>query len=139
RNFKDANPEGLDEAIDIAKKFVVDHSHNYDSIIVGGFSQGAMISSYLCAHLPKVISAIFFSGVLVAQDKLMTLLDGKKSLPFFQSHGKQDPVLSYSEATMLYELLKLYGWQGELVPFDGAHEIPMPVINKASLFLSKFA
>ena len=48
-----------------------------------------------------------------------------------------DPVLNFNEAMSLFELLKLNRYQGEFVSFDGAHEIPYPVINKLGEFLER--
>ena len=56
--------------------------------------------------------------------------------PFFQSHGKNDPILSYQGAKSLFELLKLCGHEGEFVSFDGAHEIPEKVLMKSKDFIN---
>jgi phospholipase/carboxylesterase len=63
--------------------------------------------------------------------------EGKKPVPFFQSHGKQDPVLNFAESMKLFELLKLNRFQGEFVPFDGAHEIPINVIHKVKDYINR--
>lgn len=136
RNFKDLTPPGMQEAIIVLKEFIQPIANDYDEVILGGFSQGAMLTSHLCSEIDKVKAALLFSGVLVAQDELIKKLDHSPAFPFFQSHGKSDPVLNYAEATQLFELLKLYRWRGDFIGFDGAHEIPMNVIEKASRFLS---
>ena len=35
----------------------------------------------------------------------------------------------------LFELLKLYKWQGEMHNFHGGHEIPMDIILKSAQFI----
>jgi phospholipase/carboxylesterase len=45
-----------------------------------------------------------------------------------QSHGRQDPLLPYSGAETLRDLLLDAGVDLQFVPFDGQHEIPLPVL-----------
>lgn len=138
RNFKDIIPEGMDLAMSLLTEFINERTDDYEDIVIGGFSQGAMLASHLSTFIPKTKAALLFSGVLVAQSKLQERLEeNKTTLRFFQSHGKQDPILNFAEAGDLYELLKLYRWQGEFVPFNGAHEIPLAVIQKAQAFLKQ--
>ncbi len=138
RRFEDKNPKEFQEALSLANKFVQSLSSQYDEVIIGGFSQGAMVSSHLSGMDIKNLKAlILFSGTLLAKDSLIEKLEGKDSIPFFQSHGKVDPVLNFDESMKLFELLKLCRFQGEFVPFDGAHEIPPIVIRKSIEFLAR--
>lgn len=137
RVFSSITPNGFNEAVQSTLHFLDKVTADYDEVILGGFSQGAMITSHLAPLLKKIKAAILFSGVLVASETLEVKLKNSSSLPFFQSHGKIDPLLNYNEAKELFELLKLYRWQGEFVPFQGGHEIPMDVLVKARNFLSR--
>ena len=87
--------------------------------------------------IEKQKGLILFSATLIAKDLLMDSLEGKKPVPFFQSHGKQDPVLNFAESMKLFELLKLNRFQGEFIPFDGAHEIPQIVVTKVSEYINR--
>jgi phospholipase/carboxylesterase len=99
RNFEDKCPDEFKTSIDLAKVFIDSISKDYDEIIIGGFSQGAMVSSHLCSFgFEKLKGLILFSGTLIAKDMLLDGLEGKKPVPFFQSHGKQDPVLNFAES-----------------------------------------
>ena len=138
RKFEDKNPKEFQEALVLANKFVQNLSKEYDEVIIGGFSQGAMVTSHLSGmDIKSLKGLILFSGTLLAKDSLIEKLDGKDAVPFFQSHGKMDPVLNFDESMKLFELLKLCRFQGEFVPFDGAHEIPPIVINKVVQFLDR--
>lgn len=138
RSFEDKCPEEFKSALSLAKIFIESISKDYDEIIIGGFSQGAMVCSHLSGSgFKKQKGLILFSGTLIAKDLLLDTLEGKKPVPFFQSHGKQDPVLNFAESMKLFELLKLNRFQGEFIPFDGAHEIPQIVVNKVSEYINR--
>lgn len=138
REFGDANPPELATAINKGQIFFNFLAEKYNNICLGGFSQGAMVTSHLALqNSEKVSGLILFSGNLIAKQQLIKLGEDSSKFPFFQSHGKQDPILSYSGAKDLFELLKLCGYSGEFVSFDGMHEIPMGVLNKVKVFLEK--
>ena len=141
RNFEDKCPPAFLSSLELAKKFLRSIALQYDEIIIGGFSQGAM----LCVHLlgegveqSKVKGALLYSTTLLAREKLLKDLTQVSPVPFLQSHGKQDPLLDYNVAMNLFELLKLYRFEGEFVGFAGQHEIPQLVINKTQEFLKKY-
>jgi phospholipase/carboxylesterase len=137
RSFEDKEPVEFLRALPLMKTFIDELSKEYDSIIIGGFSQGAMVSSHITSeNFDKQIGLILFSGTLLAKDRLIDSLENVKPMPFFQSHGKMDPVLNYNEAMKLFETLKLCRLQGEFVSFDGAHEIPYPVVSKVGKYIN---
>ena len=107
----------------------------YDKVIFGGFSQGAILSSHVFYQLnfaPKAL--LLLSGFLVAPSAFPTIPDIQK-VPFFQSHGTQDPVLPVGGARKLFDKLSDMGLKGQWVPFSGGHEIPMNVIADLQKFL----
>ncbi len=59
-------------------------------------------------------------------------------LPVFQSHGQQDPLLSFQAAEDLNEAMGAAGLATQWVPFRGGHELPMPVLKGLGEFLSDF-
>ena len=136
RKFADKRSDEFDQSQTIVKEFCQHIKTKSNKFIIGGFSQGAMLASHLAGQL-DINALILFSGTLIDKDALMQKLDGIKPIPFFQSHGKSDMVLEYSQAMDLFELLKLYKLPGEMVSFNGGHEIPMEVIDKARQFLAK--
>jgi len=56
-------------------------------------------------------------------------------LAIFQSHGRQDRELSFSAAESLHSDLSAAGAQITWVPFDGGHEIPLPVLRALKKFI----
>lgn len=133
RNMDEEVPEGYDEVLNKLEKFVKEISHNYEKVIIGGFSQGAMCASHLLMRLEKLSGVILLSGNLVNQKALLK----KGTIPFYQSHGKGDAVLSFAGAQRLSKKLNDLGYQGSLDSFEGGHEIPMSVVNNVSAFLDR--
>jgi phospholipase/carboxylesterase len=137
RSFADKCPQEFLDALAKMETFVLNVTKEYDHVILGGFSQGAMLATHVGSRLKKVDALMLFSGTLIANEILDNALAKSKAKPFIQSHGKSDPLLNYADAKKLFELLKLHGFNGEFVPFQGAHEIPMPVIAKVNDFIKE--
>ena len=73
-------------------------------VYLAGFSQGAMMSLDMAMAYPQDIKgAAILSGILLNED-LVEDSDAKPQL--FVSHGKKDPVLTYSMAEKMITLLK---------------------------------
>lgn len=139
RKFSDVYPESLHSSVQKMAIFCRNTLVKYDEIHLGGFSQGAMVSSHVMGEdISNLKSLSLLSGNLVGAKKIEEKLSGKKQFRFFQSHGAHDPVLAYDQAKDLFEHLKLLGHQGEFVSFNGGHEIPLEVISKWNLFLGSY-
>lgn len=134
RVFADKCPEEFLQALDKLQTFLEHLSHQYENVILGGFSQGAMLASHLGMRNEKVKAMILFSSTLLAKELLQKFM---RQIPFFQSHGTVDPLLGFEQAQKLYELFSQHGLKGEFVSFNGGHEIPMPVINKLNSWLGE--
>ena len=133
RNMDDDKPQNADAVLEKLETFVKEVSKNYEKVILGGFSQGAMCTSHLLMRVEKLAGVILLSGNLVYQQGLTK----KGHIPFYQSHGRQDPVLGYPGAERLTKKLNDLGYQGSLDSFSGGHEIPMQVVHNVSKFLDQ--
>lgn len=131
RNMDNDVPENAEKTLDQLTDLVKTISEKYEKVIIGGFSQGAMCSSHLMMRLEKLTGVILLSGNMVNQ----VGLNKKGTIPFYQSHGRQDPILSYEGAQRLTKKLNDLGYPGSLDSFDGGHEIPMQVVHNVSKFL----
>ncbi len=108
-------------------------------IILGGFSQGAVLSIETALHSPHPIAGLLiFSGTLVHESMWRHLAPKQKGTPFFQSHGTQDPLLPLISAEELSKILIESGFKGQLHTFQGGHTIPQSILNKLALFLNSF-
>lgn len=136
-DFTQIRPPGLDLSRKLISELIF--HLNPEKLILGGFSQGAMVATDLAMHEPGVVDGlILYSGVLLDQPGWSRLVTGLKGKRFIQSHGTADQVLPFSAGQRLYELLKSGGAEGSLVSFPGAHEIPMPVLKKTQEFFNSF-
>ncbi len=57
----------------------------------------------------------------------------------FQSHGRQDRELSFSAAQALAADLATAGASHTFLPFEGGHEIPLPVLRALKKFVRTVA
>lgn len=106
--------------------------------ILGGFSQGAMLSCEVALRSDvELAGLVLLSGNLVAKDWWLPQMSSRAGLPVFQSHGRQDAVLSFAGAEALRDALVDGGLEVGFHGFSGGHEIPMPVIDALEAFLSR--
>ncbi len=143
RDLSSISPNGIDEAsqkvVSMLNEIVKEREISYQDIIIGGFSQGAMLSTDICLQAEETFAKLLIlSGTLLRKEKWSELIPLKAGMPFFQSHGNQDPLLPFNLAEQLYSLLCDGNWQGNFVPFAGGHEIPDQVITtlKQTIFIT---
>ena len=104
--------------------------------VLGGFSQGAMLACDVALRSPRPLAGlVLLSGTLVSQREWEPLMPKRKGLRVLQSHGNQDPLLPFSQAERLRDLLKGAGMVVDWNSFRGGHEIPEAVLNRLSTFL----
>lgn len=109
-----------------------------DKMILGGFSQGAIMALNLALRMnPPPQALVIMSGALFPQeilDKEKHTFSKKSS--FFQCHGKTDPLLLYSEAKKVCDFLHDLEWKGHFISFNSGHEIPHAVLLQVQEFIS---
>lgn len=106
-------------------------------LVLGGFSQGAMLScDYLLQHeaIP-VAGLVLMSGSRLAFDEWEPRLARMHGLPTFLSHGTRDDDLSFGAGMALEMALRRAGARTEWLPFEGGHEIPLVVWRGLKRFL----
>lgn len=137
-NFAEYLPKGLDEAAVAVQKLVESMELNHESVILGGFSQGAMVSCHAALTKLKPVKALLqLSSTLIARKLWLSKLGERKDLAIFQSHGLLDPVLPFEAAEKLSEIFQKHQNIAEFHPFQGGHEIPAPIIGSLSKFLTQ--
>jgi phospholipase/carboxylesterase len=106
-----------------------------ESLIIGGFSQGAMVAlDVALAAAPVVDKVAVLSGVLLA-DSLPALRAPGPKPAVFVSHGRRDGVLSFDGGERCQQLLAAHGVPVTWRPFDGDHEIPAGIVEELRAFL----
>lgn len=137
RDMKGSVPPELDSTLAMLEHFVSEVSKKHKTVILGGFSQGAMCTSHLAMKESlKLDGIVLLSGGLLAEEKFPK---AARALPFYQSHGTQDPILSIDGARDLEKKLHSMNFSGKLHEFRGGHEIPASVIHEVKSFLKQFA
>lgn len=141
-DFSATEPPGLRRAREMAKEMIAKLNVPPERLVLGGFSQGAMLATELVLGAEKPLAGlVILSGTLVnasAWEPMAAELSKKKpGFAFFQSHGAHDPVLSIAMAERLERTLRKAGLQGQLMRFHGGHEIPPEVLIQLGGFLRK--
>jgi phospholipase/carboxylesterase len=107
-----------------------------DKLVLGGFSQGAMVALDVALHREKRVAGVIeLSGTLIAEAAWAPLMPKLAGLPVLMSHGRADALLPYAVAEALRDKLTRAGALVEWLPFVGGHEIPMAVVAAAGKFL----
>ena len=107
-----------------------------ERLVLGGFSQGAMLSCDHALHHGRPLAGLgLLSGAYVAEEEWAPRFPARRGLRVFQSHGRRDPLLAFESAEALRGAMEEAGWQVHWTPFGGAHEIPMPVLEAFGAFL----
>jgi len=133
RDMSHQKPPALEQARTMARQMLSEFGASWSSVVLAGFSQGAMLATALALHAEDAPLGLgILSGTVLDAATWQDLAPKRKGLAFFQSHGTQDPLLSVEAAHRLHTLLTNAGLEGELIEFRGAHEIPMVVLEKFS-------
>lgn len=142
RDLSQDIPKGLAPARETMLAFlkVVEQQFSADprKTILGGFSQGAMLSCDVMLRSTQPYAGLIqLSGTLLATQEWTPLLQKRKGLPVFQSHGIQDEILPYVGAEALRDTLTHAGFSVEWHSFRGGHEIPRAVLQRLGPFITK--
>ncbi len=111
-------------------------------VVLAGFSQGAMtaVEALLVAE-DTPAALVVLSGSPIDETRWAELFDSyaerhqERIVHYFQTHGTGDPILSYSEARRLNEMMTRAGLTGEFHHFPGGHWIPDDLLWSLSEFL----
>lgn len=129
-------PETLPELLPQVLSMIQQLKKPWSEIILGGFSQGAMLATELYLSAPETpLGLISFSGSLISKPSWKEKLKNRSGQKIFLSHGESDPVLPPKGTQQLIELMRLNQLQTEFVSFRGGHEIPMNVCERAQKYL----
>jgi phospholipase/carboxylesterase len=135
-DFTSVRPPAMDASAELVYDVVF--NLNSEKLVLGGFSQGAMISTEVTLSNPNDVNGlVILSGAMLDQANWTKMAQNLKGKRFMQSHGSNDPVIPIAAAQKLYDMLKGAGLDGQFTGFSGGHEIPMPVLQKAAKFVAE--
>lgn len=106
-------------------------------LVIGGFSQGAMLSMDVALRDPsrELAGVVQLSGTLLAAEEWVPRMKARKGMRVFQSHGDADPILPYAIAEQLRDELKAAGVNVTFDPFHGPHTISPRTLMHLSTWL----
>jgi phospholipase/carboxylesterase len=110
-----------------------------EKIVLGGFSQGAMLSLDVALSSDEPLAGlVLMSGTHIAAGEWATFLakGARRAMPVFMSHGTDDPLLPFTTAERLRDVLLSHELRVEWHAFRGEHGIPPEVMRALGPFLS---
>jgi phospholipase/carboxylesterase len=133
--FRKACPDGLHESRARLIALLTDAGKHFgltaDRFVLGGFSQGAMLTTDVALRLKKAPAGLcILSGALIDEAEWRRLALERGPITVLQSHGKQDSILPFPMAAALRDLLLEAGADLDFVSFNGDHEIPLEVLHR---------
>ncbi len=138
RDFSKETSKGFFKAAEMASEMIRQMKIPWNKIILGGFSQGAMLATELYLKAPEAPAGlVIMSGTLVNQDEWTRLIPARTGKKFFLSHGQMDQVLDHKQAQKLETLFTQGGMKGALLSFRGGHEIPAQVLAKIGTYIDE--
>lgn len=139
RDLSQDVPEGLAEAREKVNAMLDALASERPSsrLVLGGFSQGAMLSLDVALRAPprKLAGLVQMSGTIIAEREWKPLLSGRKELKVFQSHGRADAILPFAAAERLSKMLSDAGLEVAFDPFHGPHTIPAQTLRRLSAWI----
>ena len=113
-----------------------DHGVRRSRLILGGFSQGAMLATEVALASEQPFAGLaILSGTLLCADRWAAAAAARgASIHALVCHGRRDPLLRFADAELLRGLLEQAGAEVEWVPHGGQHEIPAVVLERLGAF-----
>jgi phospholipase/carboxylesterase len=136
-------PDGMPQARKMVMALVEELAKSFpmSRIVLGGFSQGAMITTDVALRLEEAPAGLaIFSGTLLCRPEWTKLATKRAGLDVVMTHGTHDPLLPYAAAMQLKALLESSGLKIRFHEFAGGHGLDGECIDLlARLLLEKTA
>ena len=130
--------ESVNQIVDLINAIKQKHSIDDSKVVIGGFSQGAMISlAASLNHSDLINGAMVLSGDLLDEvEEEIKDLQIDKGLDIYMSHGRQDEKLKFAEAVKDIKFLKAKGIDVYESYYDSGHTISRDNFISLSTWLS---
>ncbi len=136
------SPPGIDEARVALSELIITACAEVEEknvqFALGGFSQGAMLTMdvALRGKTPAPRALLQFSGTMICQADWTEVVRERLATTFvFQSHGTIDPILPFSSAEAVRDMLKDAGVSLDFHSFRGPHTIDVDSVLKSGVLL----
>jgi phospholipase/carboxylesterase len=134
-------PDGMPEARTALEACIAEleksHGLQRSKTLIGGFSQGAMITTEIALHSADRPWAglVILSGTLLCRDRWKKAAEtAGPAIAAVQTHGRKDPLLPFYLAEELRDILRASGAQIEFVTHGGGHELPGTALDAFGRF-----
>lgn len=108
------------------------------NVVLGGFSQGGMMSCRLGLPRPETFRGLMsLSGVVLDSDGLRDRLPADRTQPIFMSHGTEDGVIPIDSARRSLNLLQGEGYSPQYREYGMGHEIQAEVLDDLTPWLRR--
>ena len=135
------SPEGLESARKGFDGFIAEclsSGGGPKEIIVGGFSQGAMVTmDWALRTQVELKGVIQWSTTYLCEDQWKPAIATLKP-PVLQSHGRVDPILPFAMAEKLAGELKSVNSESQFIEFNGPHTIPESALQSSQVFIKQW-
>lgn len=103
-------------------------------LALGGFSQGAMLAmdTSLRGEIASPQLLIQFSGTMICRPQWQAAMDRLANTSVFQSHGTIDPILPFTSAERLCEMLREANIEVDFHSFQGPHTIDVESVTRTA-------
>ncbi len=136
-DWADRRPPELSSTVEKVFKMMSSMKFDWKNVILGGFSQGAMLATEVFLKAPETPAGLIcLSGTLLSQNEWALEAPNRKGSRIFMSHGEADAVLPHKGSVMLQNFLQKNQIDTQFVSFRGGHEIPFQVIEKMKSYIS---
>lgn len=140
RSYANEVPPGMEAATDQVVQMLAEMQDALDvpdeRLVVGGFSQGSMAAcNAVFTRDVTPAGLVVLSGTPVNLSAWKVGMGRRAGLRVLQSHGEQDPLLSFQAAEDLHDAMGEAGLRAQWVPFRGGHEIPVTVLEALAGFI----
>lgn len=138
----ESTPAGISEACAFLDEALLalqtEFGLDWSALVIGGFSQGAMLSCDWALRSPHPIEALLqLSGTMISETEWRELMLKRAPLRVFQSHSPDDQVLPFVLAERLRDAMQEAKLTTTFVEFRGGHGIASSVTDALSAFLSR--
>jgi phospholipase/carboxylesterase len=132
-DYSKIHPAGIQVASRLVRSYLEEVRQ---PVILGGFSQGAMTSAEIAFNSNQEIAGlILLGGTTVDEEGWAGHFAGRRHLPIFIAHGRNDSVLPFERMERFQARLKAFGLNVTWMPFEGGHGIPDDVVVGMNAFV----
>ncbi len=139
-------PPGIDDArsavVEVVQSLVDEYQTSFDRLLLGGFSQGAMIAMDVATRgLSTPPAALgLWSGACICESLWRSNAGNRlKGTHAFQSHGRFDQILPFQTGEYLNEVVRDLCASVQFIEFAGGHQIPDECLLGVARLAAKLA